>query len=296
MIDNQAQLQSVIDYCKQDLDYSNMRFSNEMKSAVANFIFTDIENNINELYQKIRLLEDVKNYTKEFVVRSVQEKRTQLIEMLKTIEMLSDKVSNNKNTVLFVTHSDDTLYDRNGEELPLLEVKDDVYVMPGTVSFTDAVINIVNKGPVLDTKVKQTVSEEESYSSINYEAILNPDLFAEGQLLEGDGLQHLDIWHNDEPVTGSLRVNYEINFAGKTKSNYLDFKLVDCKIISATLTDIDGVNIEFDPVKRYFEPSRLGKADITVQCYDYQPFVLQVPIDKHDDAFDLSITGDEIYG
>lgn len=273
-----------------------MRFSNEMKSATVNFIFTDIENNINELYQKIRLLEDIKNYTKEFVVRSVQEKRTQLVETLKTIEMLSDKVNSNKDTILFVTPSDSTLYDRNGEELPLLEIKDDSYVMPGTVKSTDTVVNIINKGPVFDIKTKQTVNEEDDYSSVNYEAILNPNLFAEGQLLEEDGLQHLNIWHGDEPATGSLRVNYEINFDGQIQTNYLDFELINCKIINATLTDVDGVKIEFNPVKRYFKPTRLSKADITVECYDYHRAICYMPVDRYDDAFDQSITGDEIYG
>ena len=78
-----------------NIDFNTTLFDNKMKSATANNVFNDFEKAINKLYEKTRLLSDLRQYTLNYITNEYNNKYSIFTSLLKTIEESSEEYQNN---------------------------------------------------------------------------------------------------------------------------------------------------------------------------------------------------------
>ena len=286
MINTSQDFNSALEYVSRELDYSTVKMSNEMNSSTFNYIFTEIED----------MLEDIRNYTKEFVLRAIQERRTKIIENLKVIEALSDEVQSKDSTAFVVVPNEgETVYDRNGKQIPCLDNKYGNSVVPGKTLAIDDIIDIVNKGPVDKATVAKEDPIQGDFTAVEYVPLNGAEPFATCSSIVEDNPFHIDIYRSNEPVENFLTVIYDIKFSGKTQSNFINIDPINCKIIDIKLYDIDNNLISVNPDDKYFSLSRVQSASVTVKCQNYDRYLVNMPVNSFKDSFDSSATGGELY-
>lgn len=297
MINTAQDFDSALAYVSEDIDYVNAKISGDMNSASFNRIFLDIEEKINVLYEKIRLLEDIRDYTKLFVVRVVQERRTKIMENLKTIETLTDETKN-KGSIAYavIPEEKEVIYDRDGSIVSPFENLNGTLIFPGQCLTSETALNIINKGTVAEQEIRKQDVIEGDYTAVEYLPFGTAEPFASADLMIKDGISHFDIYNRDEPFYDKFKVKFDITFSGKTKCNFINFNPVNCKVIDVKLHDVDNIVTELLPEQRYFPSMRLAEAQIIVECNNYERYLLATPSHGMNDSFDKAITGGEIYG
>ena len=296
MINTSQDFASSLAYVTQDIGYTGAKLSNEMSSTVINYTFSEIEEVLNTLYQKIRTLEDIRDYTKSFVLRAVQERREKIIGKLKVIETLTDELQGKK-SVITVTVPDPnyTVYDRDGSEIVQLYNDDDILIMPGSTLAKEEATVVSNKGAINEITVQKHDPAEGDYSAIETLPIEGAEPFTSVNINIQDQNAHFDIYSSSEPVPESFKVKYDIQFNGNIMSNYIDFNPINCTITDIKLYDADNNVILMQKSDRYFPLSRITKAEIIVECKYYNRYENEVPAERAEDSFDNVITGGEIY-
>lgn len=297
LINTATDFSTALAYIQEEVDYTASNLSDDMKSSIFNDIFSEIEHNINVLYEKIRLLEDIRDYTKEFVIRAIQERRTKIIENLKIIETLTDEVNNGDYVAtVIVPDTNAVILDRDGTEILAFENDGKTSVMPGTVLASETAVDIINKGPVKAVEVKKQDPVQGDYSAVDFVPLSGAEPFAICNLPLYNKEPYISIYRSDEPVKEGLQVQYDISFSGKLHSNYINFDPVNCEVIDITLFDADNISYSLTPEERYFPVKRIVKASVIVKCKDYERLTVAMPANQENDAFDSVINGDDIYG
>lgn len=296
MINTAQDFESSLAYVTQDIGYTGTKLSNEMSSTVINYTFSEIEDAINTLYQKIRTLEDIKDYTKNFVIRAIQERREKIIGKLKVIETLTDELQDKKSVkTVAVPDFNYTVYDRDGSEIVKLYNDNDILIMPGNILATEEAVAIVNKGAVNEITVSKYDPAEGDYSAVEAVPIEDAEPFVFADTKVKDQNTHFDIYHGNEPILEGFRIKYDVQFTGKITSNYINFNPVNCTVVDIKLYDSENNVVLLQSSDRYFLPARIVRAEIIVECKDYNRYELDVPVEKTNDSFDDVITGGEIY-
>ena len=75
MIQTSGDFNSAIELLTTDTPVSVGDIGEKMSSGEFNLAFNDIEMQLIDLYEKIRVLEDVQKYCREYVIKEVKEKR-----------------------------------------------------------------------------------------------------------------------------------------------------------------------------------------------------------------------------
>ena len=115
-ISNIITLNTTINDLVTSVNFSTTLFDNKMKSITANNVFNDIEEAINKLYEKTRLLSDLRHYTLDYITNEYNNKYNTFISLLKTIEESSEEYKNNDVIAHNIEFSDSILKytDRDG--------------------------------------------------------------------------------------------------------------------------------------------------------------------------------------
>lgn len=115
-ISNIITLNTTINDLVTSVNFSTTLFNNKMKSITANNVFNDIEEAINKLYEKTRLLSDLRYYTLDYITTEYNNKYNTFISLLKTIEESSEEYQNNDVIAHNIEFSDSILKytDRDG--------------------------------------------------------------------------------------------------------------------------------------------------------------------------------------
>ena len=296
MINTAQDFSSSLAYVTQDIGYTGARLSNEMSSTVINYTFAEIEETLNTLYEKIRTLEDMRDYTKDFVVRAIQERREKIIGKLKVIETLTDELQSKESVItIAVPDFNCTVYDRDGSEIAKLYNDNNLLIVPGNVLAAEEATAVINKGPVNEVTVPKYDPAEGDYSAVETVPIEGAEPFASSDTKIRDQNSHFDIYHGNEPVPESFKVKYDIQFAGNIMSNYVDFNPVNCNIVDIKLYDTENNVISLQGSDRYFPLTRLVRAEVIVENKNYDRYEVEVPVERMSDSFDNVITGGEIY-
>lgn len=100
------------------IEISDIMSSNELNTS-----FNYIEQELNNLYDSIRMLEQLGNYTKEYVTQQIETKENQFKEYLKTIEDVADlyQDTNSVSYLIQFLASKDTIRDRDGSIIPQMD-------------------------------------------------------------------------------------------------------------------------------------------------------------------------------
>ena len=282
----------------------NPQLNNEMSSAEFNNIFTTLENQLNQLYEKIRLLEDIKDYTKDFVVRAIDERRQQLIENLKVIEASVDDFSNKDYVSVGVPLETEVgeVLDRNGVVLPNLVVDGGTLILPSNDMAIKEVLDIQNNGPVQLLEVAPEIISETTTSEtfVTDRTAWMPyhtaELFNEGTLDILDTKPYRSVYDASEPTVDGLVSEYKITFDTLSGGcNYFELSPINCEIENIELT-AGTVVVTLDGSTPYLEEDLdITSALVRVRCKDYERDSLSVPRMSREDSFDKVITGADIF-
>jgi len=270
-----------------------------MDARQFNSIFKELESDINNLYEKIRVLEDIKNYTKDFVIRAIEERRKKIVDSLKVIETNVTEYQNPDYQAVEIGFSNvsEKIKDRDGSSIQALQNVDGALTTPHKVLSQEILQVVTNLG---QTKKMNVVTEVDGSEDKVKEYVLFSDAepFNESKInvLE-DSNTFRSVYESDRPLQNGLFVEYDMQFSGKSECNYFDLSPVNCEINSIVLTSADNSTLEINPNNKFFTPAmNIAKAKIRVHCSKYEREIVQMPSDSQGDAFDKSIVGSEMVG
>lgn len=139
------EINNVIDELTYIMEDLPTRPSEIMKSEEYNNSCEVIELRLNVLYEKIRILEELHDFIKDYVDKEISDKQSQYKEKLKIISDLSDQYRDSSFVAQLVPFilSTETVKDRDGTALTKMILNDNKIEVPGT-STTKATIESVN--------------------------------------------------------------------------------------------------------------------------------------------------------
>lgn len=292
LINTSQDFDTALDFVIQEQETFNKKIENEMSAAEFNNIFTEIESNINNLYEKIRVLEDIKNYTKDFVVRAIDERRKKIINSLNIIEKNVDEYQNTGYVAVAVgfDNVNEEILDRDGSVISSLQLKEGKLVMPSKNLSIEGFMSLTNLGQQKEIQTDGGQTERVLFAGA--EPFVESSIGVTG--VEG---QYRTIYESEQPVEGGVSVEYEILFSSRADCNYFSINPVNCNVTEIRLTDFEGQVRNISPKTEFFSPPMdIQKANVVVNCSGYERVEIDVPSEPSEDAFDKSIVGSEMNG
>lgn len=283
MINTAQDFETALVFCQEEQTPFNRKITNDMSSATFNNIFQELENDIDNLYEKIRVLEDIKNYTQTFVVRAIEERRKKIIDALKVIEHSVDNFQNQDFIAHEISFSQqlEHIVDRDGSAINCFEIKDGRLIIPSTNTNVKTLVAVTNLG-----QLQKLVDD--------YVFISDTELTQEDTI---DTVEHkpiITIYESDQPVSGGLIVEYELTFSGRQFCNYFTMNPVNCEILEITATDSENQTYKLDPENEFLNESiDIIKVKVKAKCSDYNRKTEMTASTCGYSAFDQSIAGNE---
>lgn len=272
MITSEKGLNDSLNFLINKSDDFDRKLDNNMNASSFNSLLRDIESRINSLYEKTRVMEDVKDYIKTFVIKSIDERKNKIINKLKVIETSVDKTTNNAIVeVINLNNYSQYILDRDGEQIEILNNINGKLVLPSKLVNKETLISIVNKG-------QGTISNAEQYNEGTLNSLNNEPLAA--------------IYESYEPVNNGIVNEYEITFETRADCNKIEFNPVNCTIDKIVITTFDGAEKEIQNSQTYLSFSiDIEKINVWVRCNSYDTEYIDYINEITRDAFDNSFTG-----
>ena len=225
----------------------SLEFGSKITAAQYNEIFNSIEAELTKLYERMRLLEDVKDYCREYILKEIQDKKETFQKRLKTIEHAADSFQESGCVAYAVNLNSPVteIFDRNGDSIQPM------FLGEG---------NLCNFDKATSTAVISNVMREGDCACYNSTS---------DNLTDNKSCRSLYLLEEFEP--DGVREDYEISFATPTLCNYIDVDVVNCDIenLSAVLEDDTILEIDSPNVKRITESTITG-INFTLHCKNYK--------------------------
>lgn len=131
-----TQINETIESIIADIDFSTSTFSKKMSSGETNTIFANFQTVLNSLYEKARLVQDLREYAESYIENEFNAKYTELGEIVSAVEAADKDYQNKRNKnyeVLFTnnTVSSSTINDFDGTNIsPALITTDGYLTIP----------------------------------------------------------------------------------------------------------------------------------------------------------------------
>lgn len=222
-----------------------IEISDTMMSDELNTSFNYIEQELNYLYDSIRMLEQLGNYTKEYVTQQIETKESQFKEYLKTIEDVADlyQDTNSVSYLIQFLASKDTIRDRDGSIIPQMNITNHHLEMPGTILAKANFNNITY------------TSDIDCYNN-SYNNLLNDQ-------------PGVSIYFSDMSLMGGLIEDVSATISNPQLYNYININITNADIHNPAIVN-DAVNI---PIKieesSYITPSIISGLIFTLNCTAY---------------------------
>ena len=246
MIQAENNFNSALKFIKDENSIYPSSTKEQMVSADFNNSMQTIENQLNNLYEKIRVLEDIRDYCKTFILEIIRLKEQEFKEKLKIIEDISDQYRDTEYisyTVPF-EYSSEIIKDRDGTIINSMITTNNQLEQSGNIS---------------EKAVLSSITQESNTACYNntYKNLINNE----------SGRSYYII---DEPIYGGVlekcsvlfNNSYECNFISISASNCT---IKDCKII--TLDDDSGIDIQNNEA---FELTKIKGIQFSLVCTKYQ--------------------------
>lgn len=218
----------------------NIKHQNSfMNSEIANNNFTEIENNLNALYERIRVLEELIDYAKIYVNNEIDGVITECRGLLNEIENMNDMHFNDmKNyTVLNVPliNNDSAQYtDRDGTSLETCEIYNNIISLSGTVK------------DIADIKTVSVSSTEQVYEN-NPDDLVNNNVYRSHYLL-------------DNVASNGVTETITISFGEAKNINSIKIKLSNCNAYGIIYVHEDNTETNDTIAAKGIIPAKTVKA------------------------------------
>lgn len=227
-------------------EFITTELGEKLQSEQYNEIFKAIEQELTLLYERMRLLEDVKNYCREYLITEIQEKKELFEERLKIIEQAADAFQDNICTAYSVKLKSDItdIKDRNDDSIPSM-----IYKKGKLFNFTQE-SNIALVGNV------KKKFDNSCYNS------------SEENLIDGKPCRSFYILN--EPVKKGVTETYEIIFKNTFLGNYLELDTVNCEVENLKLVLSNGETIKIDePRIKKFDETEIDGVTFSLTCKNF---------------------------
>ena len=178
-----TQINETIESIIADIDFSTSTFSKKMSSSEANTVFANFQTVLNSLYEKARLVQDLREYSESYIENEFNNKYAELQEITAAIEA-ADKDYQNKrkltHEVLFNDNSSSVLSytDFDGTNISATILTQDGYL---TLPYDTVSISTLKPSVDIDVITNSTIIKEEinynltSAQDLNYVEIFSPN-------------------------------------------------------------------------------------------------------------------------
>lgn len=245
MIKTAADFSTAISSVEEEITSSELAIEEKMSSSSFNDICKSIEGQLNSLYEKIRLLEDIQAYSREFVIKEVRDKKEKFNERLKVIEDVTDSYQDTSHITYLVPFSisSDIVRDRDGTIVSPMDITNSRLTMPGSTLQTAAIKSVMRTS-----------------SAISYNS--NTDNLVDGKSCRSFYLE-------DEPVVGGITEDYVVMFKNPIKGNWCDIELSNCVLDKCAAINLENVEENMDFDKSYFEHKNITGLKFSVVSKNY---------------------------
>lgn len=229
-------------------------YGSEMSSETHNKIFQEIETELNTLYEQLRILEDIKNYCKANIIKSIDEEKIKLMDKLRVIEHASDSFSDTSCVAYEVELNaapDVEVRDRNGDVLPVMRNIDGQLEVDSLDSRRATIATI------------KCVAHDQCYSNTAQ------------NLISGDASRSLYVL--GELISGGVVETYEVMFKEPVRCNYINIHTVnsDAENLEVFLNGKDATTA-LDKTEGYIDETLIYGLRFSIRAtnFDYRDVVI----------------------
>lgn len=250
-IDND--IEDLIDFSIESMSEGIIPQKNLIESKIKNSTSESIYESLSSLYNRIRSLEDLKNYIKTFLIKDIKDKTVLFKEIIEEIESISlnENILYQKEDILFENYGTN-FEDKDGTILAPSFVKDNKL----SLSYDNLYNSVVDNYMVYRDTNKP-------YKSTNIKNLLNSQTYRTMYVLkdcENDGVE--------ETIVIKLKTEEIIN--------NIDIDLNNCKIKTIKLIDVNR-NIQTYNEKNIFQlinnKEKINEIHITISSKNYENIV-----------------------
>lgn len=195
-------------------------FSRKMNSSETNELFSGIEDALNKLYEKVRQLEDLHNFTQKYIENEFSKNKAGFDKALAAIQQSTDLYQQTRRKQKSVSFSKGiVVMDRNGVPMETAKYINGSTIVPHSITVTTAAISSV-------------VSTSES--GLPYRRVLNPP-------------EHYKTFHADETMRSAPVTELVTFFLTKPINiNFLDVSPFNAKVNSVKVIQSDAGEKQID--------------------------------------------------
>lgn len=246
MINSIEDVNAALDYVREENENFPQDFTDKMDADSYNLACQQIEYQLNVLYEKIRLIQDIDEFARNYAELKITEKEQKLRDSLKIIEDVADLYHDDSAVALMVPMQDDggVIRDRDGSVLPRMQFSDGKLIMDTNV-MGKATIAYVNNS-----------SDSACYNS-SYSNLVKGKPGASTYIIT-DNL--------DDGVVETISVD----FTKTTPVNYLSIKPVNAIVKNVRGVLANHVETPLNVSNGYFTPQELAGIKFDLVCRTYE--------------------------
>ena len=258
-VDNSDNILEILKYTEGDYP-SGM--GEGLSSSEYNNNMSIIELRLNVLYQKIRYMQELVDYTKNYVISEIKNKNEEFKEKLKIISEVTDIYRDQSSVaqIVYLTQCSEQITDRDGSIVKPMIISDKKLVPPGNTVSSLRINSVVNNSSAI------------KYSS-NYENLKN-------------GEAGSAIYLSDNIMAGGLDENVNIQFDEGSSINYIDIPVINGDIATYEITYTNDSKKEITPLDKYIEAADIKEILIKIKSRNYTEINQQVSKKKRGSIFD----------
>lgn len=245
MINTAKDFSSAIYFLKKsNLDFPSIPGEN-MSSYEINEAMNAFERYLNRLYEKIRVLEDVKDYTKTYIMKTISEKEQAFDKKLKIIEETCDQFRDNAFVAYTVPfeHSDEAIHDRDGSTIEKMSI------VNGNLEHT------VLKSKEADISTVKRKSDLLCYNS-SCNNLINK-------------MAARSYYLSDTPVYGGVKEEITIGFRDDAECNRIEIVPSNCEIEDICIINKDNGEVPISSINESFSTKTAKGIRFTALCKHY---------------------------
>jgi hypothetical protein len=215
-----------------------------MISSEFNRSFQIIEAQLDELYEKIRLLEDIDIFCRDYVTKKITEKESKLKETLKIIGDLSS-VHEDKSSVFEIVpfvNIDSEVLDRDGAPISTMAVK--------------------NK----KLEAENNIMSEATFSRISFRT--NSTCYNNSYDNLKSGSPGVSFYSLPEPLKDGIEETMNILLSSPCECNYLSIQPANCEIEEAYIIDKNKTKVKV-LTNGYFAPMIASEIELRIKATNY---------------------------
>lgn len=218
-----------------------------------NKLMLGIEEAFNKLYEKLRLLEDLHDFTKRYIQNEFQKSSDAFRKMRQDIDKTEDT---NQNTVVqSMTASFETglvVTDRDGKPLATSDTVDGSTLIPANTT----------------VKTSSPDSAVVNSTSIAYKRILTP------------AQNYKAFYANEQPPAEPVKETIDFVYKSAVNANFIDVSAFQAMIDKMVVTDADNNKLDVDPGTHMLPVTKIQRVSLLLRSTKNDVQDVRVSIDK----------------